>query len=97
MNQAVVLPNAMVATLTLPALHSQRLDHELTSLAFSASACPPARPRSGIAGAGQGQSGRRPGLGLTGFFIIALMLSPADLHRRKACAMAFESRAITFS
>jgi ABC-type dipeptide/oligopeptide/nickel transport system permease subunit len=77
-----VLPNAMVATLTfLPFILNGSIT-TLTSLDFLGFGLPPGSPSLGELLA-QGKANlQAPWLGLTGFFVIALMLSAADLHRR---------------
>ena len=78
-----VLPNAMVATLTfLPFILNGSIT-TLTSLDFLGFGLPP-----GLAvarrdpGPGQGEPPGARGSGITGFVVLAVMLSLLDLHRR---------------
>ena len=77
-----LLPNAMVATLTfLPFILNGSIT-TLTSLDFLGFGLPPGSPSLGEL-LPQGKDNlQAPWLGLTGFFVIAIMLSLLDLHRR---------------
>ena len=77
-----VLPNAMVATMTfLPFILIGSVT-TLTALDFLGFGLPPGSPSLGELLA-QGKANlQAPWLGFTGFFVVAIMLSLLDLHRR---------------
>ena len=77
-----VLPNAMVATLTfLPFILIGSIT-ALTSLDFLGFGLPPGSPRSASCWRQGKDNLQAPWLGITGFFVLAVMLTPAGLHRR---------------
>ena len=71
-----ILPNAMVATLTYPAVHPVRLgDHAVDAWIFSASACRPDRPRSANWWRRRRSNLQAPWLGFTAFFVLGGVLT----------------------
>jgi len=66
----------MVATMDIPAVHRVVSRNDIDRAGLPRFGLPPASPSLGeMAVAGQGHVGRRPWLGFTGFFSVAIMLS----------------------
>ena len=77
-----LLPNAMVATMTMLPFITSSSVMTLTGLDFLGFGLPPGSPSLGEM-LSQGKANvQAPWLGLTGFFSLAIMLSLLDLHRR---------------